>query len=130
VLQRDSEALSLEGLWRYRTSTTWSAKPRQKLPALVRITQSFSVRPTCANLLVTGVYGVSKMLGLYQPPESYWFSDNMTRSATKQLTPSPAAVSDILAHLASYACMSFCSWGQGHMPTSSLQHVAWSRVNM
>jgi hypothetical protein len=37
------------------------------------------------------------MLGLYQPPESYWYMDNMTLSASKTLTPHPSAVSRRLA---------------------------------
>jgi hypothetical protein len=42
---------------------------------------------------VAGVYGVAKMLGLYQPPEYYWCTDNMTRNGAKQLSPQPSAVS-------------------------------------
>jgi len=40
------------------------------------------------------VYGVAKMLGLYQPPDSYWYMDNQTLSATKTLSPPPSSVSD------------------------------------
>lgn len=47
---------------------------------------------TCLCSLLPGVYGVAKMLGLYQPPDSYWSTENMTRSATKQLTPGPSSV--------------------------------------
>jgi hypothetical protein len=44
-------------------------------------------------MLPSGVFGVAKMLGLYQPPESYWYTDNMTLSASKTLNPHPSAVS-------------------------------------
>lgn len=51
----------------------------------------------CAHCCVlhapaAGVYGVAKMLGLYQPPDTYFYMDNMTRSASKALTPPPSAV--------------------------------------
>jgi len=61
-----------------------------------------------ASLCPAGVNGVAKMLGLYQPPESFWLFDNQTLTlangstleppgtvlgVTKTLTPAPSSVS-------------------------------------
>lgn len=51
-----------------------------------------NVHTAVCSCTSTGVYGVAKMLGLYQPPDTYFYMDNMTRSASKALTPPPSSV--------------------------------------
>lgn len=61
---------------------------RQLCKAVAEVLAVFIACCACG----TGIYGVAKSLGLYQPSQSYWYIDNQTRSTSNTLTPTPSAV--------------------------------------
>jgi len=68
-----------------KTSRKLGVQPGVDHPDLL-----FDERNQPANAM-SGVYGVAKMLGLYQPPESYCYMDNQTLTAGQTLSPPPSS---------------------------------------